>query len=128
YAILYDHYRYTYVVAVEKGPRPRATADAAARSPSEFPCLREPDHDFRVVGEIFDSATNPGRRRPFSMRAVMAALIDWDGGRLERWRSMAGAETAIVWDAHLGGRPISLVGIESRNLPRDGVRPPDGPT
>ena len=30
---------------------------------------------------------NPGRKRPFAMRAVMRALVDADGGYLERWRS-----------------------------------------
>jgi acetyl/propionyl-CoA carboxylase alpha subunit/acetyl-CoA carboxylase carboxyltransferase component len=128
YAILYEHYRYTYVVPGERGPRRHPTSDSTSRPLTEFPCVREPDHDFRVVGEIFDTTANPGRRRPFSMRAVMAALVDWDGGRLERWRSMAGAGTAIVWDAHLGGHPICLIGIESRNVPREGARPPDGPT
>jgi len=79
------------------------------------------------VGEIFDDGTNPGRKRPFAMRAVMRALIDQDGGHLERWRSWAGAESAIVWDAHLGGVPVCLIGIESQNVPREGNRPLDGP-
>ena len=127
YAILYEHYRYSYVVPGERGPRKQPTSDPASRPLTEFPCAREPDHDFRLVGEIFDDVSNPGRRRPFSMRAVMASVVDWDGGRLERWRSMAGAETAIVWDAHLGGHPVCLIGIESRNVARDGPRPPDGP-
>ncbi|TMA89690.1 MAG: hypothetical protein E6J77_07410 [Deltaproteobacteria bacterium] len=61
------------------------------------------------------------------MRAVMQALIDQDGGHLERWRPWAGAETAIVWDAHLGGFPICLIGIESHNVAREGYRPLDGP-
>jgi acetyl-CoA carboxylase carboxyltransferase component len=61
------------------------------------------------------------------MRAVMNALIDQDGGHLERWNAWVGAETAIVWDAHVGGEPIALIGIESRNLPRDGYHPADGP-
>ncbi len=128
YAILYEHYRYTYVVPGEAGPRQHRTSDPPTRSIGEFPSVVEPDHDFRVIGEIFDAATNPGRRRPFSMRALMAALVDWDGGRLERWRSMVGAETAIVWDAHVGGQPACLIGIESRNVPREGHRPPDGPS
>jgi acetyl-CoA carboxylase carboxyltransferase component len=127
YAILYQHYRYTYVVPGEAEPRLHRTADSATRSLADFPCVPEPDHEFHAVGEIFDATTNPGRRRPFSMRALMAALVDWDGGRLERWRSMAGAETAIVWDAHVGGHPVCLIGIESRNVPRDGRRPLDGP-
>jgi len=70
---------------------------------------------------------NPGRKRPFDMRAVMNAVSDQDGGHLERWRTMAGGETAIVWDAHLGGWPVTLIGIESNNLPRDGYQPHDGP-
>jgi acetyl-CoA carboxylase carboxyltransferase component len=61
------------------------------------------------------------------MRPVMQALIDQDGGWLERWTAMAGAETAIIWDAHLGGHAVCLIGIESRNLPRLGPRAGDGP-
>jgi hypothetical protein len=37
------------------------------------------------------------------------------------------AEMAVVWDAHLGGWPVSLIGIESRPLPRHGAIPADGP-
>jgi acetyl-CoA carboxylase carboxyltransferase component len=33
----------------------------------------------------------------------------------------------VVWDAHLGGWPVSLIGIESRPLPRHGPIPADGP-
>ncbi len=33
----------------------------------------------------------------------------------------------MVWDAHLGGWPVSLLGIESRPLPRFGSVPADGP-
>ena len=46
---------------------------------------------------------------------------------LERWAGMADAETAVVWDAHLGGHPVALLGIESR--PRAAPRLPaaDGP-
>jgi acetyl-CoA carboxylase carboxyltransferase component len=61
------------------------------------------------------------------MRSVMRAVIDRDGGFLERWRYLIGAETAIVWDAQLGGRPVCLIGIESQNLSREGYRPADGP-
>ncbi len=97
------------------------------RDVTTFPYPADLGHGFATVGEIFDDATNPGRKRPFAMRAVMQALIDQDGGALERWRSWAGAQSAIVWDAHLGGVPISLIGIESANVPRDGYRPIDGP-
>jgi acetyl-CoA carboxylase carboxyltransferase component len=33
----------------------------------------------------------------------------------------------VVWDAHLGGWPISVLGIESRPLSRHGALPADGP-
>ena len=126
YRILYEHYRYTYVVPGEARPREQRSADPVERSIVSFPCGEELS-EFRTVGEIFDDATNPGRKKPFPMRAVMAALVDQDGGHLERWRQWVGAETAIVWDAQLGGIPALLVGIESRNVPREGYRPADGP-
>ena len=124
---LADHYRYTYVVPGEATPRRRTTTDPATRDVTTFPYRGEAAHGFATIGEIFDDATNPGRKRPFAMRAVMEALVDQDGGLLERWRSWVGAETAIVCDAHLGGTPVCLIGIESVNLPREGYRPTDGP-
>jgi acetyl-CoA carboxylase carboxyltransferase component len=33
----------------------------------------------------------------------------------------------VVQDVHLGGRPVCLVGIESRSVPRRGFPPTDGP-
>jgi acetyl/propionyl-CoA carboxylase alpha subunit/acetyl-CoA carboxylase carboxyltransferase component len=128
YRILYDHYRFTFVPPGESGPRLFATSDPDTRSIVEFPCEPEEGHDFRTLGEIFDLDTNFDRKRPFSMRALMSGVIDQDGGHLERWRSWQGAEIAIVWDAHLGGIPVSLIGIESRSLPREGYSPTDGPS
>jgi acetyl/propionyl-CoA carboxylase alpha subunit/acetyl-CoA carboxylase carboxyltransferase component len=126
--ILYEHYRYSYVVPGESRPRRRLTSDPVERDVTAFTTRAETDHEFEDVGEIFDDRTNPGRRRPFSMRALMASVIDQDGSHLERWQSMVGAETAIVWDACLGGYPATLIGIESRNVVREGYRPPDGPS
>ncbi len=40
---------------------------------------------------------------------------------------MRAAETTVVWDAHLGGYPVCLIGIESRPVPRFGFVPADGP-
>jgi len=118
---------YTYVVAGEPAPRRHRTTDPFARDITRFPYPRELGHGFTTVGDVFDDVVNPGRKRAFAMRPVMEALVDQDGGHLERWRSWAGAETAIVWDAHLGGVPVSLIGIESQNVPREGHRPLDGP-
>ena len=128
FRVLQRHYDYTYVVPGESGPRRRASSDPAERSIVDFPYDKENGEEFRSVGEIFDAARNEGRKRPFSMRAVMRAVIDQDGGHLERWRGWVGAETAIVWDARLGGASVCLLGIESRNLPREGYRPLDGPS
>ena len=33
----------------------------------------------------------------------------------------------MVWDAHLGGYPVCLIGIESKPVPRFGFVPADGP-
>jgi len=125
YRILYEHYRYTYVVPGEAGPRPLPQPVLPGHSVVAQACSES--EEFQRVGEIFDAETNPGRKRPFPMRAVMQAVIDPEGGHLERWRAWVGAETAIVWDAHLGGRPVCLIGIESQNVPREGYRPFDGP-
>lgn len=127
YQTLFEYYRYSYIVPGESQVRRFPTADPAERSVCEFTLTPEEGFDFRTVGEIFDDEFNPGRKRPFDMRAVMSSLIDQDGGHLERWHQMVGAETAIIWDAHLGGLPITLIGIESHSIPRDGYRPFDGP-
>jgi acetyl/propionyl-CoA carboxylase alpha subunit/acetyl-CoA carboxylase carboxyltransferase component len=127
YEILLQHYEFTYRAPGERSPRPFATRDLPSRSIAAAPYPAEEPADFATVGAIFDDATNPDRKRPFAIRPVMQALIDTDGGWLERWTAMAGAESAIVWDTHLGGHAICLIGIESRNLPRLGARASDGP-
>jgi acetyl-CoA carboxylase carboxyltransferase component len=85
------------------------------------------DSDLKTVGDVFSEATNPGRKKPFDVRAVMRAVADADHEPLERWGGMREAEVAVTWDAHLGGWPVSLIGIESRPLPRCGAVPADGP-
>ena len=57
----------------------------------------------------------------------MSAVIDQDHEPLERWYGMRDAEIAVVWDAHLGGHPVSLLGFESKPLPRLGFVPVYGP-
>jgi len=128
YSILYHHYRYSYVVPGEKGPRALPTSDPRDRSVLDFATRHAPGHDFDRIGEIFDVEGNAERKRPFAMRALMNAVIDADLAHLERWRGWRGAETAIVWDACLGGHPMTLIGIESRNVDRGGDHPADGPS
>ena len=62
-------------------------------------------------------------RRPFDIRTVMRAVTDQDHPVLERWAGMADADTAVVFDAHLGGHPVTVLGIESRPIPRRGQLP-----
>ncbi len=112
----------------------RGSPARAARRPSD-PVDRDvttapheiPDSDFTTVGDIFSAASNPDRKKAFDIRTVMHALADQDHPTLERWAGMADADTAVVFDAHLGGHPVSLVGIESRTVPRRGYPPADGP-
>jgi len=127
FRVLQAHYRTSYVVPGETGPRRRASADPAERDVGDAPWDPAEDDGLASVGELFDPVVNPGRKRPFAMRSLMRAVVDADGGWLERWPGWAGAETAIVWDAFLGGWPVCLVGIESRAVARRGYRPADGP-
>ena len=126
FEILISHYEHTYVVPGESGPRRVATTDPAERDVSAFPHEAE-GSDFATVGEIFSSETNPDRKKAFDIRTVMRAVADQDHETLERWAGMADAETAVVQDAHLGGIPVCLLGIESRPVRRRGFPPTDGP-
>jgi acetyl-CoA carboxylase carboxyltransferase component len=103
-----------------------ATSDPIDRDVTTAPHVA-PDSDFTTVGDIFSPVTNPDRKKPFDIRTVMRALADTDHPTLERWAGMADAETAVVVDAHLGGHPVCLLGIESHSLPRRGYPPADGP-
>jgi acetyl/propionyl-CoA carboxylase alpha subunit/acetyl-CoA carboxylase carboxyltransferase component len=124
--VLLSHYDHTYVVPGEDAPRRAATGDPVDRDVCSYP-HEVADNDFRTVGDIFSSSTNPDRKKPFDIRTLMRAVADQDHRVLERWAGMAGGETSVVFDAHLGGWPVSLIGIESRPQPRPGFPPSDGP-
>ncbi len=124
--VLMEHYAHTYVVPGESGPRRVATSDPVDRDISPYPHA-SPDSDFGTVGEIFSSTSNPDRKKAFDIRTVMRAVADQDHATLERWPGMADADTAVVLDAHLGGFPVCMLGIESRPVPRRGFPPTDGP-
>src|SRR6202044_4221451 len=87
-----------------------------------------PGCDFTMLGEIFDPAVNGDRKRPFDIRSLLRGVADADHAPLERWPDMHDAESVVVLDAHLGGQPVTLIGIESRPLPRRGQFPVDGPS
>ena len=127
--ILLRHYEHTYVAPGERFPRRAATTDPIDRDVRVYPHGRNGDSEdgFELIGEILSDETNPGRKKSFDIRKVMMAAIDQDHAPLERWAGMRAAETAVVWDAHLGGYPVCLIGIESQPVPRLGFVPADGP-
>jgi hypothetical protein len=83
--LLLAHYEHTYRAPGERFPRPSPTSDPRER-------------EVATAGEI---------------RRVMAALADQDHPTLERWYGMRDAEVAVVWEAHLGGHPVCLLGFEA---------------
>jgi len=124
--ILLRHYDHTYVAPGERFPRRAVTNDPLDRDVQSYPHSRD-ESGFSRAGEIFSNETNPGRKRSFDIRRVIMAVIDQDHPPLERWPGMRAAENAVIWDAHLGGYPACLIGIESRPVPRIGFVPADGP-
>jgi acetyl/propionyl-CoA carboxylase alpha subunit/acetyl-CoA carboxylase carboxyltransferase component len=125
--ILFRHYEHTYILPGERFPRRADTTDPIDRDVQNYPHNENGEEGFGSVGEILSDETNPGRKKPFDIRRVMMATIDQDHAPLERWAGMRAAETAVVWDAHLGGYPVCLIGIESRSVLRMGFVPADGP-
>ena len=124
--ILMSHYDHSYVAPGEARPRSASTDDPDDRDVTLFP--HDPaESGFTTVGDIFAASSNPDRKKPFDIRTLMRAVADQDREPLERWAGMADAETAVVQDAHLGGVPVCLVGIESRTVARRGFPPTDGP-
>jgi acetyl-CoA carboxylase carboxyltransferase component len=124
--ILLAHYEYSYVAPGERFPRRAATSDPADRDVTSEPHPM-PGSELRRIGDIFSEVTNPGRKQPFDIRILMRATLDRDHPPLERWPDMREAGTVVVFDGHLGGYPVTLLGIESRPLPRFGPVPADGP-
>jgi acetyl/propionyl-CoA carboxylase alpha subunit/acetyl-CoA carboxylase carboxyltransferase component len=124
--ILLRHYEHTYVAPGERFPRRASTTDPIDRDVQVYP-HRGSEDGFARIGDIFSDETNPGRKKSFDIRKVMMAVSDQDQTPLERWAGMRAAEIAVVWDVHLGGYPVSLIGIESRPVPRLGFVPADGP-
>jgi acetyl-CoA carboxylase carboxyltransferase component len=126
-SILHRYYDHAYVVPGERFPRRAETRDALERDVQNSP-HSAPGSELATVGQIFSDETNPGRKQAFDIRSVMRAVTDSDHKPLERWERMRDAEAAVVWDAHLGGWPTTVIGIESHPLDRFGPNPADGPS
>lgn len=125
--ILFRHYEHTYVAPGERFPRRVSTADPARRDVCAAAHASVNGTELSRVGDVFSHDKNADRKKPFDIRSVMRAVVDQDHEPLERWLMMRNAETAVTWEAHLGGMPVSLVGIESKQVPRLGPVPGDGP-
>jgi len=125
--LLVRHYEHTYIAPGERFPRRAASDDPFDRDVSSSPHPRVQGSDFTHVGDVFSNERNPGRKKPFDIRAVMRAVADSDHAPLERWAEMRHAEIAVVWDVHLGGYPVCLLGLESHALQRPGFVSADGP-
>ena len=123
---LFAHYEHTYIAPGEHVGRRALSSDPHDRDVRSYPHVH-PCSDFTTVGDIFSDEVNKERKKPFDIRTVMRAVVDQDHAVLERWAGMADADTTVVMDAHLGGYPIEVLGIESRPIPRRGWFPADGP-
>ncbi|HEX7537252.1 MAG TPA: biotin carboxylase N-terminal domain-containing protein [Dermatophilaceae bacterium] len=123
---LFAHYEHTYIAPGESAGRRAISSDPHDRDVRSYPHVH-PCSDFTTVGDIFSDEVNKERKKPFDIRTVMRAVVDQDHAVLERWAGMADADTTVVLDAHLGGYPVEVLGIESRPIPRRGWIPADGP-
>jgi acetyl/propionyl-CoA carboxylase alpha subunit/acetyl-CoA carboxylase carboxyltransferase component len=126
--ILFRHYAHTYVVPGERFPRRAATTDPVDRDVCRSPHAAVEGSDFATVGDVFSAQRNAERKKAFDIRSVMRAVSDQDHRPLERWHRWQHADTAVIWDAHVGGIPVCLVGFESCPVTREGLVPSDGPT
>ena len=125
--IVLAHYEHAYIAPGESTPRRVPTTDSA-RS-------RHHDRAARRAGQrLHDGRRHLLGRRPTPTarrRSTSAPSCGRSPTRTTRRSSggpgMADADTAVVFDAHLGGHPVCLLGIESRTVPRRGYPPTDGP-
>ena len=126
-SLLLRHYELTYVVPGERFPRRRPTADPIDRDVRASRHAVLANCPFTTVGDVFSAELNPERKQPFDMRSIMRAVADTDSPPLERWKDLRDGDTSIVWDTTVGGIPVSLLGIESHTVGRQGYVPSDGP-
>ena len=126
--LLFDHYDLTYRAPGERWPRRAATSDPVDRDvrAADARASRAPTSR-RSATCSPSTPTATARSRSTSARSCAPSSTPITAP-LERWPDMAEAETAVVCDARLGGHAVSLIGIESRPLPRHGRTPADGPT
>ncbi|MCA9539077.1 MAG: hypothetical protein KC620_09320, partial [Myxococcales bacterium] len=127
YRKLYRYYELTHCPPGERRPPMSASSDPPGRDIGLSWYPEATGHGFNTVGELFCDRRNAGRKRPFSVRPIMAALADVDAPHLERWGAMRDAESAVVWEARVGGHACTLIGIDNTATPRVGPPAVEGP-
>ncbi|MEQ3554178.1 biotin carboxylase N-terminal domain-containing protein [Pseudonocardia nematodicida] len=125
--VLLSHYAHTWTLPGERFPRPAPSTDPVTRDVTTAP-HSGPNCEFGTLGEIWAAETNGERKKPFDIRSVLRGVADADHPTSERWADMHDAESVVALDAHLGGQPVAMIGVESRPIPRRGPRPVDGPS
>ena len=126
YQVLFRYYQYTYRKG-KQAPKMLQTQDSTHRSILSYPYSDARQPHFSHVGDIFSAEHNPERKKPYAIRQVMQAVIDQDHKYLEKFSHLSNGESSVIWLAHLGGHPVSLIGIESQPIPRRGRIPLHGP-
>ena len=124
--VLLAHYAHTYRAPGERFPRPAPTTDPDR--PGRPRRRRTSAASSRRSARSSTPRRTPSARSRSTSARCCARVADADHAPLERWADMRDAENVVVYDAHLGGHPVALLGIESRPLPRRGPIPVDGPT
>ena len=71
--VLMAHYEHTYVAPGRVRPAPGQHHRPRRPRRHALTRTRRPTPDFTTVGEIFSSATNPDRKKPFDIRTLMRA-------------------------------------------------------
>ena len=127
YHLLYQYYNLTYVPPGASRPPRTNTSDPNNRDMTLTPYPSDFGHGFETIGELFSMEHNPDRKRPFAIRPVMAAVMDQDTESIERWSSLHGAETVVVWESRIGGYGTTLIGIENQPIARLGQKATGGP-
>ena len=117
--ILLRHYEYAYVDPGERFPRPAVTDDPIDRDVSDAPHGGE----FATVGEVFSENDKPGRQ------AAVRDAQRHGGGRRSgprpRWSAGTGCRTPRSPSSGMPiseAVPVSLIGFESKPMPRLGCR------
>ena len=119
-------YRYRALTAPGPGhrrPPVEPTRDRADRDIGLSPYPSELGHGFGTVGQLFTD--NPGRKKPFAVRPVLAALADRGQKPVERWTTWHEAQMVIVQETRIGGFACCLVGIDNQPQTREHA-PPGG--